>query len=363
MAFSLAVEVRNMKLPLVYALHSGNLYGTERMALATVEGLADEFEPIIFAPPGLALKEAERLGFAVQPFSSPLEFAWKLRPFLSRHKKLAFVATGVAHSLACLAWNTLYCRQIVHLHIVHGGTDERLSYGRKQKLNGRQVTFVAVSHFVRERLIANGVAANQIEVIENFLPDRQIAAAPKHPSFDLPGVRQIIVISRLDPIKRVDVLLDALDQQTALGALSFRIFGTGWQLEELRARAAARNPNVMFAGFQNDVAGELAAADLLVHTCPEEPFGLAIIEAMAANVPVLVPDSGGAGSLVEEGVSGFRFAANQSASLAARLCELRNASADLLNRVVVGGRQALGSRFSAAARTADYRRLLHGEKQ
>lgn len=360
MALPLALEVRSMKLPLIYALHSGNLYGTERMALATVEGLADEFDPIIFAPQGLALKEAERMGFAVQSFASPLEFAWKLRPVLSRYQKLAFVATGVTHSLACLAWNKLYRRQVIHLHMVHGGTDEQLSYGRKRKLNGLDVTFVAVSHFVRERLIANGVAANQIVVIENFLPDQRVADSPKRATFERPGVQKVIVISRLDPIKRVDVLLDALDRQAALGALSFRIFGTGWQLEQMRARAAAQNPNVTFAGFHNDVSCELAAADLLVHTCPEEPFGLAIIEAMAAHVPVLVPDSGGAGALVEEGVSGFRFAANQSESLAARLSELRNASAEMLNRVVAGGCEALGSRFSASARAADYRQLLHG---
>lgn len=205
-----------MKLPLVYALHSGKLYGTERMALAAVEGLADEFDPILFAPQGEALEEAQRLGFAVQPFASPIEFAWKLRPFLICHKRFVFIATGVKHSLACLAWNKLYRRQVVHLH--------------------------------------------------------------------------------------------------------------------------------------------------MVHTCPEESFGLAVIEAMAANLPVLVPDSGGAGTLVEEGVSGFHFAANQSAARAAHLFKLRNAPADLLNRVVAGAWQVLGSRFSATARTADYRRLLHGGK-
>jgi glycosyltransferase involved in cell wall biosynthesis len=271
---------------------------------------------------------------------------------------LAFVATGVTHSLACLAWNKLYRRDVVHLHMVHGGTDEALSYGRKRRLNGAPVTFVAVSGFVRERLIANGVAPGQIAVIENFLPDRQIAAAPKRAGFEGPGARRLIVISRVDPIKRLDVLLDALDRHPELNDLSVSIYGTGWQLDEMRARAAATHPNVSFAGFHNEVAGELAQADLLVHTCPEEPFGLAIIEAMAARVPVLVPDSGGAGSLVEEGVSGFRFAANQAESLAARLCELRGAPAELLNRVVTGAQHALATRFSAHARTNDYRRLL-----
>ncbi len=349
-----------MKLPLIYALHSGNLYGTERMALATAASLADEFEPVIFAPPGPALGEAAQMGFAAEAFTSPLEFAWKLRPFLGQHKTLAFVATGVTHSLACLAWNKLYRRKVVHLHMVHGGTDEALSYGRKRKLNGAPVTFVAVSGFVKERLIANGVAPEQITVIENFLPDAQIAAAPKRAEFTQAGVRKLIVISRVDPIKRLDVLLDAFDRHTELKTLPVSVYGTGWQLDEMRARAAANNPNIHFAGFHNDVAGELAQADLLVHTCPEEPFGLAIIEAMAANVPVLAPDSGGAGSLIEDGVTGFRFAANQADALAARLRELSQAPADLINRVVAGARQALATRFSAAARSADYRRLLMG---
>jgi hypothetical protein len=65
---------------LLYALHSGNLYGTERMALATLEGLLDEFDPIVFAPPGAALQEAQRRGIPGFAFRNPLEFALQLRP-------------------------------------------------------------------------------------------------------------------------------------------------------------------------------------------------------------------------------------------------------------------------------------------
>ena len=58
----------DMKIPLIYALHSGNLYGTERMALSTAAGLLDEFTPLIMAPPGPALEEAKRRGYEVAPF-------------------------------------------------------------------------------------------------------------------------------------------------------------------------------------------------------------------------------------------------------------------------------------------------------
>ena len=346
-----------MTIPLVYALHSGNLYGTERMALATLQGLRDHFDPVLLAPPGPALAEAARLGIPGESFANPREFALRLRPWLARHRRLAFVATGVVHSLAFLALNVWYRRQSVHLHLVHGGTDERLSYGRKRLLNPTAVKLVAVSGFVRERLIANGAAPGKIWVIENFLTDERVRSAPRRPPASA-GVRNVVIVSRIDPIKRVDLLLDALDRHPELGALSFRLLGSGWDLEKLRARAAERHPNVYFLGFTEAVAEELAAADLLLHLCPSEPFGLAILEAMAAGVPVLVPDSGGTALLVEEGVSGGRFRADDAEALAARLRELHDAPAEVLNRWVAGGDRALATRFSQTERLSDYERLL-----
>lgn len=347
-----------MTIPLVYALHSGNLYGTERMALATLTGLRHRFAPVLLAPPGPALAEAARLDIPGAAFANPREFARCLRPWLARNRRLAFVATGVTHSLIFLALNAWYRRPAVHLHLVHGGTDERLSYGRKRLLNPTAARLVAVSAFVRERLIAHGVAPAKITVIENFLTDERVRDAPRRPAFTSAGIRNVVVISRIDPIKRVDLLLDALDRAPDLAALSVRILGSGWELEQLRARAAARHPNVHFLGFTAAVAEELAAADLLLHLCPSEPFGLAILEAMAAGVPVLVPDSGGAALLVEEGVSGGRFRADDAEALATCLREWQRMPAQQLNHWVAGGDQALATRFSQTERLADYARLL-----
>jgi glycosyltransferase involved in cell wall biosynthesis len=348
------------RVPLLYVLHSGNLYGTERMALATAAGVADQFAVTMFAPPGPALGAAAAMGFGAVPFGGAGEVAMKLMPYFARHRRLAFIATGVVHSLACVMWRGLWRRRVAHLHVVHGGTDERDSYGRKRRLNHLGVVFVAVSRFVRERLLAHGVGAAAIRVIENFLPDAQTAAAPRRAPFCRPGVRRLLVVSRLDPIKRVDLLFDAFDREPALRGLSVEVLGSGYDIEKLRARAAASRPEIRIEGFQSDVDRRLAAADLLVHLCPAEPFGLAILEAMAAGVPALVPDRGGAGDLVRDGVDGFRFRADDAAALAARLLELRRADPEHLNRVAQGGRRALATRFSPAARVADYRALLHG---
>lgn len=349
-----------MRKRLVYVLHSGNLYGTERMALATAEGLVDEFDPVIIAPAGEAVLEARRLGFTSRTFSGIRDLMLLLRQCLADNGSLAFIATGVAHSLVFATWNGIYRRKAKHLHLVHGGTDERLSYGRKRWLNHTDVTFVAVSDFVRQRLVANRVRPNQVAVIENFLPDTRVSSAPKRPPIGRPGVVSLVVVSRVDPIKRVDLLLDALDLAPSLRTTSVKVFGTGWDLEKLRARASRNNPNVEFCGFRPNIAEALAQSDLFLHLCPEEPFGLAILEAMAAGLPVLVPDRGGAGSLVNEGVSGFHFKSNDAGDLARRLTELREASPQFLENAVSGGFRALATRFSARDRIADYRQLLCG---
>jgi glycosyltransferase involved in cell wall biosynthesis len=345
------------RIPLLYALHSGNLYGTERMALATAAGLADQFDPMILAPQGPVLAEAQRMGMKAQAFSSTREFAQLIRPLFASSTDIAFIATGVVHSFCAFAVNAVYRRRLSHLHVVHGGTDERFSYGRKRLLNHSSAVLVAVSQFVRERLIANGARSRNIHVIENFLPTARTSGCLHRLPFTGSPISRAVVISRIDPIKRVDLLLDVLDQEPALNSLQVRVLGTGWDLETLRARAKQTHPNVTFVGFVNDIESELASSDLLIHLCPAEPFGLAIIEAMAADVPVLVPDRGGAGSLVEK-TTGYRFHADDSASLAESLLHVMRATPAELNGIVAQARGLLHSRFSPDARINDYRKLL-----
>ncbi|MFO1417773.1 MAG: glycosyltransferase family 4 protein [Methylotetracoccus sp.] len=346
-----------MKPGLLYALHSGNLYGTERMALATAQGLREDFDPVLFAPPGPALGEAQRLGIAAHPFHNSRDLLRALAGELRRPRPVAFFATAITHSLLFIALNAWFRRPSRHLHLVHGGTDERLSYGRKRWLNGRAVTLVAVSEFVRSRLLSHGVRPDQIRVIENFLPDAQIAATPRRAAFDRTASR-VILVSRIDPIKRVDLLLDTLDREPALAELRFDIYGTGWDYEALRQRAQRDHPNVEFHGFTDQVAEAMTRADVLLHLCPEEPFGLAILEAIAAGVPVLVPDSGGAGALIEPDVSGFHFHANDAADLASRLLALRALDSPRLNAIVAAADARLRERYSGTARLPEYRVLI-----
>jgi glycosyltransferase involved in cell wall biosynthesis len=134
--------------------------------------------------------------------------------------------------------------------------------------------------------------------------------------------------------------------------------GTGWDFEALKERAKRDHSNVTFVGFSDQVEHELAASDLLLHLCPTEPFGLAILEAMAAQVPILLPNQGGAASLIESGVSGLYFQANDAQDLARQLSYLQSAHVDELNKLADNAHQRLLQHYSSSVRLNDYRELF-----
>jgi glycosyltransferase involved in cell wall biosynthesis len=346
--------VPSVKQPVIYILHSGQMFGTERMALATLRALGTGGARIIVAPSGPVHPAAHDLNLRSVHADSLPALAAALAKLLREFPDAAVMATGVWHSLLVVALRFLLGCHGAHLHIVHGGTEERLSYGRKRWLNPFDVRFVAVSEFVRSRLLAHGVRADRIDVVENFL--RRMPTVRRAP-FAEPGVRRVVVVSRLDRIKRVGLLFDALDRTPALAELRFDIYGTGEEQKVLEARAQAW-PNVRMHGFVDDAAAKMAEADLLLHTCPEEPFGLVLLEAFAAGVPVLVPNAGGAAGIVQDGVSGFHFTANNAAALGARLIEISKLSADRLNAIATGGKRELAERYRPEVQAARYESLI-----
>ena len=99
--------------------------------------------------------------------------------------------------------------------------------------------------------------------------------------------------------KRWDVVLDAFERLRARGLdATLVLFGDGPERSAMERRAlASGSGDVRFMGFEKDrarLASAFASADVLVHGCPYETFGLSIAEAMSAGLAVVVPDQGGA---------------------------------------------------------------------
>ncbi len=117
-----------------------------------------------------------------------------------------------------------------------------------------------------------------------------------------PEATLMIGVGRFAVEKRWDVVLDAFAEVRA-GGVDARLvlFGDGPERPALEAKVAGRD-DVRFFGFEKDraaLASALASADVLVHGCPYETFGLGVAEAMSCGLPVVVPDEGGASENVD----------------------------------------------------------------
>ncbi len=359
------------RIPLIYTIYTSGYYGTEQMSLATAWGLRDRFAPTIISPPGPASAAAREMGFEVIESSSAtategirdvdhLGYSSILAKLLSRHRRLGFISTHPGHALCFLAVNAMYRRKAAQLHVQHGPPD--ITFAIRGVLNVRSITTVAISKYSKDRLVATGLRQARVKLIENFITEERVKNAPTRESFSASGIRHVAIVSRIVPVKRIDVLLEALEREPRLNEICFHVYGSGMDgdpyAQSLMRRATRNNLNVRFEGYRDDISARLAQADALVHLCPSEPFGLAILEAMIAGIPVIVPDTGGAGSVVENGVSGLHFSANDSQSLVKVVTQLRSAGVNELNRFVHAGRLAIETRFSARERLNDYRQLL-----
>jgi alpha-1,6-mannosyltransferase len=164
-------------------------------------------------------------------------------------------------------------------------------------------TFVA-SRTQAERLraaeVQNVVLARFGVDVETFTP-RARSQAARNEWLDGadPHATLLVGVGRFAFEKRWDVVLEAFARVRERRAAVLVLFGDGPERERLR-RAAP--PGVRFAGFEKDrrrLAAALASADVLVHGCPYETFGLGIAEAIACGLPVVVPDAGGARESVD----------------------------------------------------------------
>lgn len=111
-----------------------------------------------------------------------------------------------------------------------------------------------------------------------------------------------------------------------------------------RRRALGLEASVRVTGFVPDVAGVMAACDVVVCPSVDEPFGLVVVEAMGLGVAVAVSDSGGPAEIVEDGVSGLHFRTGEAASLAAAVERLLADDA-LRARLAEAGRRRASMRY------------------
>jgi len=117
--------------------------------------------------------------------------------------------------------------------------------------------------------------------------------------------------------------------------------------------------NVMFLGSRDDVSALLAASDIGILSSHEEGFSNAILESMAASLPMIVSDVGGNAEAVIHGETGLVVPAGDPKALAEAIAELVGAP-ERCHAMGQAGRTRIEQSFSMETCIKNYNRLYAG---
>lgn len=150
--------------------------------------------------------------------------------------------------------------------------------------------------------------SRNVALREGYFPPVGDIEIIHHPSdleeFHSTGYDHLFIASRLEGLKRIDLLIEAFMLVDA--DIELRIAGTGGHEEQLKERAA-KDSRIRFLGFVNDseIIRQYAGALFVPFIPYDEDYGLITVEAMQSSKAVLTTfDSGGVNELVRDGHNG-----------------------------------------------------------
>lgn len=221
---------------------------------------------------------------------------------------------------------------------------------------------IAVSQAVAESLRQSGVIeSSKIAVIHNGIDIDRFARSNATPD-DSPIL--VGTVGHLAPIKGQDVFVRAAQLVCAHRFdVHFAIIGEDkspqrnyrQSLEKLIDELGL-NGFVTMPGWRDDMNAVLSSLTLFVSAARSEPFGLAIVEAMAAGLPIIATASEGALEILEDGVSGKLVPPDNPEALAEAINKLLD---DPLERARLGQNalRVARDRFSLARMASDTERV------
>ena len=182
---------------------------------------------------------------------------------------------------------------------------------------------ISVSEYSREHLVRRGIDPEKITVVHNGIEN--------HEAFDVDRIKvrqelnvsdeQILVgvISRLDPVKGIEYLLDAVaSPRLKNNDIRVAVVGSGSMESDLKQRVIKLGieDRVIFAGYRTDVEACLSALDIFVLPSLAEYHSIALLEAMRAGKIIVATDVGGNTESVRDGIEGTIVPSMNSTAIA-----------------------------------------------
>jgi glycosyltransferase involved in cell wall biosynthesis len=310
----------------VYALTRGEFYESRLAA----EGIPTTWIGRSASPPArLVTLTRALLGFRPQIVQASHAFANLYAAGAARILDAVSVGALRGSLRRCLESNGLWGRQIIR----------------------RPTAIIANSRRAAAEIVDSRMRdASLVFVLENAIEMPATVASVRPEGSPL----RAILVGSLTRVKRADLFLEALAQARRAGApLSGQVVGEGPERGALEALARERGllpDGVRFLGERSDVADLLAQADLLVLTSDDEGLPNAVLEGMAAGLPILATPAGDTPELVQDGRTGWLVPFGDAAALSARMVELC-ASPEVRASLGRAGRELVAARYGKARMT------------
>ena len=194
------------------------------------------------------------------------------------------------------------------------GRWHRLTHRHLLQADGWQ----AISQRIGATLLARGIPAARIAAIPNAVDTARFG----HIAHPLGDAARFVFVGRLVEEKGIPTLLEAFADASALHRdARLTIVGTGPLHASLTAMAAALgvSDTVVFAGHRDDIEAVMADANIGVLPSRIEGLSNALLECMAAGLPMVASRISGNEDFVRNDENGWLFEPGDRAGLAARL--------------------------------------------
>ncbi len=388
---------------IVYLNHSGKVSGGEISLLTFFKGLNErkEIEPILVCPAKGALKKrAQSMDLPVadiEPFESgftknPLSFLGYGMRLLRIARRFSFMvkesnvdlidANSVRAGLVACA-STLFHKIPILVHVRDCVPRNKIGILTRRIIARRASKIVANSSYVAHHFALDDFTLRKIEVIYNpldlstFDPEKVNGSQFKK-MFKVNGSYPLLgVVGQISPWKGLVDVIRAMPKvlpsfpearllvvgEPKFDTPSARYNNVAY-LEELKSLVEKLNlkKEVIFTGERSDIPKVMKAIDLLILASWEEPFGRALIEAMAMEKPVISTDVGGPTEIVKNGVNGTLISPKNPQGIAQAVIELasnRKKSIEMGRR----GRKEVEQRFNTDTYVTKmlniYKKTLH----
>ena len=188
------------------------------------------------------------------------------------------------------------------------------------------------------------------------------------PPTGVPRPPHVAILGAVSPIKHTRLAIEIAERVAAevddfrldvIGRAQFRDedFAYERELHERVESDERLRGRVRFVGYEPDVAGRLRDCRVLLHCRPDEPFGMVLVEAMAAGAAVVAPAAAGPLEIVEHERTGLLYTPGDAAEAAGHVVRLLRDPGEAA-RMGAAGRERVEKRFTAALQVEAVDRVL-----